>query len=112
MPLPIAAGVAGALLWVFKSRIGLFIASALVWMGINYGTLTIVLEPTIALLEGHMAAAQAGGSGSSGVGLAMWQWMDVLEFDRAASMIVSAYVTRAGVTAARLAWFKSGAGAS
>lgn len=101
----VSAGV-----WLFKSRIGLFISSALLWMGINYGSVKMVLEPTIALLDGFMDQSGAGVGGTFAP--IMFNWMGVLNFDRAVTMIVSAYVTKQGVTAARLAWFKTGAGAS
>lgn len=105
--MPIIAWIISALVWTFKSRIGLFIASALVWMGINYGTITMVLEPTITLLEGYMAAGTGGGGGND-LAATMFNWMGVLQFDRAATMIISAYLTRQALASARLAWFKRG----
>jgi hypothetical protein len=94
--------------WLFRSRIGLFIMSALAWLGINYGTVKIVLDPTIALINGYLDNMHGGAAGS--VSQAMWQWVGVLHFDRALTMIISAYVTKTSISNLRLRWFKAGTG--
>lgn len=104
----VAALIRGGL-WLFKTRLGLFIASAAVWLGINWGTMTLVIGPTVDALRGF-----AEGSGSSGTGQ-YWEigmaWMGVLNFDRAITMIISAVATKHAVMQGRLFLFKRGVGA-
>ena len=100
--MPILAWIVEALVWVFRSRVGLIILQILVWMGITYGTQKVVIQPTIDQLKGYMAGMGA----STGIGLAAFHWLGVLKFDVACTMIISAYVTRAGVGAAKIAIMK------
>lgn len=100
MPAPLALfGMAGivaagtqALRWLFMSRLGLFIASALTWLGIGLVANTFVLGPTVQLLQ-DFASGSAGSGGGELYNTAK-QWAGVLNFDKALTMIISAYVTR------------------
>lgn len=98
MPLPIIAPVIGALVWTFKSRIGLFIASALAWAGLTYGTSKIVIQPTLDLIEAKLQGMGSGGD----LGQAISAWMGVLQFDVAVTMIMSAYATKMAVGATKV----------
>ena len=102
MPLPIIGPVISALVWTFKSRIGLFIASALAWAGLTYGTQKVLIQPTLDLIEAQ--AASVGGQGD--LGGAILGWMGVLQFDVAMTMIMSAFVTKMGVSAAKVMLLK------
>jgi len=93
--------------WLFKSRIGLFITSAMVWMGINFGTIKVVVDPALRQLE---AFANSGGGGGQMGALAM-NWAGMLNLDKALTMIVSAVVAKHAIMAGRLYLFKRGFGA-
>lgn len=101
MPLPIVAGLGAiiiqALMWFFRSQIGRILMLGLAWFGVNYVTLKVVIDPAVEILNGVMNGA------SSGPGLApvMYQWMMVLKFPGALSMVVSAYVTKVGIQSSK-----------
>lgn len=107
MPMIIAALLQG-LRYLFMSRLGLFLATALVWLGINLSTINLVLEPTIDLLTGFAQGSNGGGGEYWGIAQS---YAGVLNFDRAITMVVSAYVTKVTIMKARLFLFKSGVGA-
>lgn len=108
MPALVAAIMSG-LAWLFKSQIGLFIMTALAWLGINFGTVKLVVEPAIELLQGY---ARSMGGGSGDLGATAVQWLGVLQFDKALTMIISAVAIKHGVMAGRLYLFKRGFGAA
>jgi hypothetical protein len=87
-----------ALVWVFRSRIGLFILSALAWLGLTYGTQKVVVQPAIEALQGYLT----GMGSSSGLGAAAFAWVGVLKFDVACTMMISAITTKLGVGAAKV----------
>lgn len=91
--------------WLFKNKVGLFIAQILLWLGISYGTQKIVLGP----LNDLVAAKMAGAAGASGVGAAAWAWIGVLKFDVFASMMMSAIAIRQATAAAKISIFKRSA---
>ena len=93
--------------WLFKSRIGLFITSAFVWLGINFGTIKLALEPAIEQLEQF---AQSGAPGGE-MGQQAMQWAGMLNLDKALTMIVSAVVAKHAIMQGRLFLFKRGFGA-
>lgn len=93
--------------WLAKSRLGLFITSAMVWLGINFGTIKLAIEPAIQQLE--QFAAQGAATGQYGA-IAM-QWAGMLNLDRAITMIVSAVVAKHAILQGRLFLFKRGFGA-
>lgn len=103
--MPVIAWIVSGLVWVFKNRIGLFIAQALAWAGLTYGTTKVVIEPAIDMLENYMLAMGDGGD----LGAAAFQWIGVLKFDVACTMMMSAYVTKLGVQSAKVFLMKQGA---
>ena len=107
MPAIIAACMQG-LRWLLMSRLGLIIASAMLWLGINLATVNLVLEPLIDQLRGF---ADSTGSGGGSLYAAARAWAGVLRFDQALTMVISAYVTKHAVMAGRLYLFKRGVGA-
>lgn len=106
MPALIGALIS-ALSWLFRSRIGLWIMTALAWLGITFGTIKIMIDPAIDLLKGY--AQGLGGAGQ--LGAVAMQWMGVLNFDRALTMIISAIIAKHALLQGRLFLFKRGFGA-
>lgn len=102
----IVAAVLQGIIYLFKSRLGLFIVSALVWLGINFATLNIVMGPTLDLLRDYAGNMNQSGSGLAGAASA---WIGVLQFDKALTMLISAYVTRQAIMQGRLYLWKRGA---
>ncbi|CAD7716636.1 hypothetical protein LMG31884_22630 [Xanthomonas hydrangeae] len=107
MPFLIAQLVT-ALAWLFKSRIGLWIMTAFVWLGINFGTIKMVVEPAIDLLTGY---AQSMGSGNGELGATALAWFGVMQFDKALTMVISAVAAKHAIMQGRLFLFKRGFGA-
>lgn len=107
MPALVGSLIAG-LAWLFKSRIGLWIMTALAWLGINFGTIKLVLEPAIDLLRQY---AQGMGNGSGTLGATAMQWAGVMQFDKALTMVISAIAAKHALMQGRLFLFKRGFGA-
>ena len=105
----IGAAVVSGMTYMFKTKLGLFVLSAMVWLGINWGTIKLVIDPAVELLLGY-ADGSLGGGGNQYASVAV-QWMGVLNFDRAITMVVSAVVTKHAVMQGRLFLFKRGVGA-
>lgn len=84
--------------WLFRNQLGLFIAQALLWLGLSYGTKTLVLDPASDLVADKMAAM----SSASGLGASMWAWIGVLQFDVFVSMVISAIVAKQAFAATKV----------
>lgn len=104
----IVAGVVGGITTMFKTKLGLFIMGAMVWLGINFATIKIVVDPAISLLRGYATSGMGGGEFAA----AAIAWMGVLQFDKAITMVISAIVSKHAVMQGRLFLFKRGFGAS
>lgn len=111
MPVFLAAFVPGLVAFLvnglrilFMTRIGLWIGTALVWLGISWGTMNMVLEPALDQLRNF---SQGGGSTGQFIDVAK-QWAGVLNFDKALTMVIGAFVTKKAVGAARLFLMKRG----
>lgn len=103
----IIAGLVTGIGTLFRSRLGLFIASGMLWLGINFATIKIAVEPALDLLYGY---AQGGAGGGQFAAAAM-QWMGVMNLDKAITMVGSAVMMKHGVMRGRLYLFKRGFGA-
>ena len=103
----IVAGVVSGITYMFKTKLGLFIMGAMVWMGVNFGTIKLVVEPAIDLLRGYASGGMPGGQFA---GYATG-WLGVLNFDRAITMLISAVIAKHAVMQGRLFLFKKGFGA-
>lgn len=104
----VIAGIVTGVAHLFKTRLGLFIATAMLWLGINFGTMKMVVEPALDLLYGFVN----GGGGAGGqFGAAAMQWMGVMNLDRAVTMIGSAVLIKKAMLSGRLFLFKQGYGA-
>jgi hypothetical protein len=97
MPIFIAALLDG-LEWLFSTRLGLWIVQAFAFVGLSFGTQHLIVAPALSQLQ-TLATSGMGSTTFSGLAL---QWMGVLNFDKALSMIVSAVTTKYAVTAGRL----------
>jgi hypothetical protein len=113
MPIPLAAGwiattllplLLSGVMWLFRSKLGFFILMAFVWLGINFATLNLVIEPTIQQLQDFGQMADGGGGGGTGEnwGALAKAWAGVMNLDKAISMIISAVVTKHAAQQARL----------
>lgn len=103
----IVTGVVAGITYMFKTKLGLFLMGAMIWLGVNWGTIKIIVEPAIDLLYGYANSAGSGGVYAVAAG----QWMGVMQFDRAITMVVSAIVAKNAVVQGRLFLFKKGFGA-
>lgn len=103
----VIAGVVTGITYMFKTKLGLFLLMAMTWLGINFASLKIVVEPAIDLLLNYAEAPSGGGQFTT----IAWGWLGVMQFDRALTMIVSAVVTRHAVIQGRLFLFRRGVGA-
>lgn len=77
---------------LLSSRLGSWIAAAMVWLGISFAANEYAIEPILEELAGYMSA-------QSGVVL---EWLGYLQVDQACTMILSAVATRYGMTSARV----------
>lgn len=103
----VIAGLITGLGTLFKSRLGLFIVTAMAWLGINFATIKIAVEPALDLLYGYVSNGSGAGQYA---GVAM-QWVGVMQLDKAATMIGSAIMAKKIAVAGRLFLFRKGFGA-
>lgn len=113
--IPLLIGALGrfllpALLWLFKTKGGYIVMSILVWLGINWSSMTLVVDPLIDAIRNY-AGASGGGIGSGPWGEAAMAWAGVLRMDQAITMLLSAYTTKVTILNARLFLWKRGVGA-
>lgn len=81
---------------LFQSKLGSWIAGAMVFLGIGFATQQAVIEPAIDQVQGYIQSA-----GSEAGAVAM-QWFGFLNMDKAITMILSAYAARAAIRAAKV----------
>lgn len=93
--MPIIATVLAALSRLFASRIAQWIASALIFFGLTYGSQKVAVQPILAQIQ-----AVAGGLTSSAIG-----WAAFFNIDKAISIVLSAHAVRWSMSAARV-WLK------
>lgn len=83
MPLlaPIIAAIVAAIGRLAATRIGMWLLSALAFMGLAWTTQTVAIEPAISQVASHMG----------GVSGDLAQWMGVLRLDSYVSIVLSAF---------------------
>lgn len=86
---------------LFASRIGLWIATAAVWLGITAATQTVLVAPALNQLFTYVDSFNAGNA-TGAIGTAALQWMGVLKFDIFITMIAGAITTKHAVGATKL----------
>lgn len=106
----IVAAIISGITHMYKTKLGLFVVAAMLWMGINFATIKIAIEPAIHLLRQYSENG-VGGGGVGDFGATAVAWLGVLQFDRAITMIISAVITKHAVMQGRLFLFKKGFGA-
>ena len=101
----IISGITSAVMWLFKNRIGQIITAILVWAGVSIASYEFGIDPFIDALRDY---AQGGAGGGE---YATWalQWMGLLQFDKALTMIISAVAAHHTMNAGR-AFLKRRAG--
>lgn len=78
---PLIAGLSGAFARLLATRLGMWVTSALAFLGLSFATHSLVLEPFM----------QTVASGMGGVSGELAQWLGVLKMDRYVSIVLSAY---------------------
>lgn len=97
----IGSGIVSGVMWLFKNKIGQMITAAFAFLGISIASYSLGVKPFLDQLE-NMASAGLGGGEFASVAL---QWLGLLNFDKALTMIMSAVAAKHAVTAGR-AFFK------
>ena len=103
----IVSGVISGILWLFKNRIGQMCMAVLAWAGVSLATYSLGVQPFIDHLE-DLAQGGMGGGEYAAVAL---QWMGLLNFDEALTMVISAVAAKHALSAGRVFFRKSVAGA-
>jgi len=103
----IISGITSAVLWLFKNRIGQMLTAVLGWFGVSLASYKFGVEPFIEHLE-SLATSGMGGGDYAAVAL---QWMGLLNFDKALTMIISAVAARHAMNAGRVFFRKAATGA-
>jgi len=97
--MPVLVGwIISAVVWLFKNRIGFFLLSILAWLGIAFATTTVLVTPIINEIQAYVAGMSAEGS----FGESAMAYLRYLQFDKALTMVFSAYAARAGLSAGRV----------
>lgn len=95
---PLLSGLLTGLGWLFRNRIGQWVTAALVWMGLSWATKEFAVDPWIDQLQD---AATPGAMGGGDLAQVAVQWMGLLRFDDACTMIASAVVAKYATDAAK-----------
>lgn len=82
-----------------KSKGGQWFAAVMASLGLAVATQTIVVAPALDSLMDYMQSVTSSGSGQ--FMLAAVQLVAYVEFDKAVTMVMSAYAARASIRAAR-----------
>lgn len=99
-PLVLAPIVAMILAWISRImmiKAGVWVVGALAYLGLYFGTQSFVIDP---LIDQVRVIAEGGITGT------LAEWVAFLNFDRAITMLLSAYVTAGGINAAKVALFR------
>jgi hypothetical protein len=80
------------------SKIGSFIVAALLFLGLSLAIDNYAIDPLLAQLRNYVAQLGAGG----GAMATAMQWAGVLNFDKACSVLLSAYTTAWTIKSAKV----------
>ena len=83
---PLIAAIVGGFSRLIATRLGMWLVSALAFVGLSVATQTVVMGPIMDQVTSHM----------SGVGGDLARWLGVLNLDRYVSIVMSAYTIGAG----------------
>ncbi|MDC7805226.1 DUF2523 family protein [Luteimonas sp BLCC-B24] len=98
----LVAAIVTGITYMFKTKLGLFVMGAMLWLGINFASMTLVIGPAIDILREYANPGTISGGGAGELALTAVAWLGVLNFDRAITMVLSAIYTRHAVNSARL----------
>ena len=96
----LVAAIVTAFTHMFRTKLGLFVMGAMLWLGINFASMKIIVGPAMQLLRDAANPSAIGAGGD--FAMTAVAWLGVLNFDRAITMILSAVYTRHAVNSARL----------
>lgn len=102
MPAPLVVGpILGALMaWfsrIMMVKAGVWVVGTLTYLGLYFGTHEYFVEP---LIDQVRNIAQNNITGT------IAEWVSFLNFDRAITMVLSAYLTAGGIAATKVALFR------
>jgi hypothetical protein len=97
------APLIGRLSWLFRTRVGQWFGVILAWAGITYGTQSFVVGPSLDALE---TLAQNAGNGAGDFGAKAIQWLGVMNFDIACTMVIGVVGAAQALSATKLVWRK------
>jgi hypothetical protein len=103
----IVSGVISGVLWLFKNRVGQIIMAVLAWAGVSLATYSLGVQPFI----DHLTDLAQGGMGGGEYAAVALQWMGLLNFDKAMTMIISAVAAKHAVNAGRVFFRRAATGA-
>lgn len=99
MPMPvIAGGIVAALLWMVRSRIGMILTTILIWLGVSVASHTVIVAPLIDAIKSSVL----GMDNLDGFAGRAIEYVRFLGFDRALTMVFSAYAARVAVSGAKV----------
>jgi len=84
--MPFLAALMGGLSTLFASRLGQWIGTALLFLGIGFATQQLAVQPILDYLA----------AGFSGLPATVVQWVAFLNIDKYCSIVASAYLAAAG----------------
>lgn len=93
----LVAWLVSALGVMIRSRIGPWIAQALLFLGISYGVQKFAVGPLIAQIHDYVTSAAAGALLSS---------LGIIRFDQSVSIILSAYTVKYATAGLRMLFHK------
>ena len=99
-PLVLAPIVSVLLAWLSRFmmlKLGVWILGAMAYLGLYFGVDSFVIGP---LVDQVRQIAEGGITGS------LAEWVAFLNFDRAISMVLSAYTTAGAISATKVALFR------
>lgn len=101
---PLLSGLVSGLAWVFRSRLGTWIAGALAWFGLSWATHEFAVEPWI----DNMTQYTQGGAGGGEWGAVLVAYLGIMKFDQACTMIASAVAAKFAIGMAKAFLVKRG----
>lgn len=93
---PLLSALVSGLAWMFRTRIGQWVAAALAWFGLSWATHEFAVEPWIDNMKDFTMTGTGGEWGS-----VLIAYLGIMKFDVACTMIASAVAAKYAVGSAR-----------
>lgn len=100
MPILVAWILNGLRILLFTQG-GRIIVGILSWLGLSLATHAFAMGPALSFFQSQMASGPG-----SGIGALALQWLGVLRFDQAVSMLISAWTIKVSIDAAKISLSK------